>query len=88
MCPSRPAPPTCRPRSPWTPRSWPRPRTARATETLPADHVVIRTHGVPDDSLARALRGRVADVHVVGDAVAVRPVDRAIYDGHRAGRAL
>jgi hypothetical protein len=24
----------------------------------------------------------------VGDAVAARPADRAIFDGHRAGRAL
>jgi hypothetical protein len=59
-----------------------------AIETLPADHVVIRTHGVPEDSLYHALRGRVPEVVRVGDAVAVRLVDRAIFDGHRAGRAL
>jgi NADPH-dependent 2,4-dienoyl-CoA reductase/sulfur reductase-like enzyme len=51
------------------------------------DHVVIRTHGLPADALYHALRGRVPVVRV-GDAVAVRNVDRAIYDGHLAGRGL
>ncbi len=48
--------------------------------------VVIRTNGLPDDSLFRDLRERAPelDLHVVGDAVAVRPVDRAVYDGHIA----
>jgi hypothetical protein len=52
------------------------------------DHVVIRTHGLPEDALYFALEGEFETVLRVGDAVAVRPVDRAIYDGHRAGRAL
>jgi hypothetical protein len=30
----------------------------------------------------------VPDVHVVGDALAARWVDRAVSDGHRAGRAI
>jgi 2,4-dienoyl-CoA reductase-like NADH-dependent reductase (Old Yellow Enzyme family)/ribulose 1,5-bisphosphate synthetase/thiazole synthase len=55
---------------------------------LPADHVVIRTHGVPVDGLAHALQSSVADVRVVGDAVAPRFADRAIFDGHLAGRAV
>lgn len=59
-----------------------------AMETLSADHLVVRTHGVPDDALHRALRDRVPELHLVGDAVAVRPADRAIHDGHRAGRAV
>jgi NADPH-dependent 2,4-dienoyl-CoA reductase/sulfur reductase-like enzyme len=53
-----------------------------------ADTVVICTTGVPNDELARDLEGRGPEVVRVGDAVAVRPVDRAVYDGHRAGRAL
>jgi 2,4-dienoyl-CoA reductase-like NADH-dependent reductase (Old Yellow Enzyme family) len=52
------------------------------------DAVVIRTHGVPDDALHRALAGRVPELLRVGDAVAVRPADRAIFDGHMAGRRL
>jgi 2,4-dienoyl-CoA reductase-like NADH-dependent reductase (Old Yellow Enzyme family) len=62
---------------------------SRAFETVPdVDTVVIRTHGLPDRTLADELDGRVPELHVVGDAVAVRPVDRAVYDGHVAGRAL
>ena len=60
-----------------------------AMETLPGvDTVVIRTHGVPEDDLYFALQDRVPEVSRVGDAVAVRLADRAIFDGHRAGRAL
>jgi len=59
-----------------------------AIETLPADHVVIRTHGVANDSLYYALLGEMPDVRRVGDAVVPRLADRAIYDGHLAGRAI
>ena len=59
-----------------------------AIETLPADHVVIRTHGVPNDGLYDELQGKVAEVIRVGDAVVPRLADRAIYDGHLAGRAV
>ena len=52
------------------------------------DTVVIRTHGRPDDALYHALVGQVPEIHRVGDAVAVRYCDRAIYDGHLVGRAL
>jgi NADPH-dependent 2,4-dienoyl-CoA reductase/sulfur reductase-like enzyme len=58
------------------------------SETVPVDTLVIRTHGVADDALYFALRGRVPEVVRVGDAIAVRPADRAIFDGHLAGRAL
>jgi 2,4-dienoyl-CoA reductase-like NADH-dependent reductase (Old Yellow Enzyme family) len=57
-------------------------------ETQPVDTVVIVTNGVPDAELFTALDGQVADLARVGDAVSVRPVDRAVYDGHRAGRAV
>jgi 2,4-dienoyl-CoA reductase-like NADH-dependent reductase (Old Yellow Enzyme family) len=59
-----------------------------AMDTVPVDAVVIRTHGLPNDDLYFALQGRVPEVVRVGDAVAARPADRAIFDGHRAGRAL
>jgi hypothetical protein len=49
---------------------------------------VIRTHGVPDRTLYDALKDRVPDLHRVGDAVAVRTCDRAIFDGHIVGRGL
>jgi len=52
------------------------------------DTVVIRTHGVPDTALYDALRDRVPEVVRIGDAVAVRFADRAIFDGHMAARRL
>ncbi|MEX0666385.1 MAG: FAD-dependent oxidoreductase [Acidimicrobiia bacterium] len=54
------------------------------------DTVVIRTNGLPDNHLAEDLREQASDldIKVIGDAVAVRPVDRAVYDGHVAGRAI
>jgi 2,4-dienoyl-CoA reductase-like NADH-dependent reductase (Old Yellow Enzyme family) len=62
---------------------------SRALETITAvDSVVIRTHGLPVDGLYRALEGRVPHLERIGDAVAVRYVDRAVYDGHVAARAL
>ena len=61
--------------------------SGRRTE-LPVDAVVIRTHGVPDDALYHALRDAGPEIVRVGDAVAVRPADRAIVDGHLAGRRL
>lgn len=60
-----------------------------ATETLDGvDSVVIRTHGIAVDDLFHELRSRVDTVIRVGDALAVRYCDRAIYDGHVAGRGL
>ena len=58
-----------------------------AIDTLRADHVVIRTHGVADDALYHALLGSVPEVHRVGDAVVPRLADHAIYDGHMVARA-
>ncbi len=52
------------------------------------DHVVIRTNGLPVDDLYWSLRDKVPDVVRVGDAVAVRTADRAIFDGHLVGRRL
>ena len=69
-------------RSRWSTSS----RAGRA-DRRDVDTVVIRTHGVADDALYFALQGRVPEVVRVGDAVAVRPADRAIFDGHMAGRA-
>jgi 2,4-dienoyl-CoA reductase (NADPH2) len=59
------------------------------SETLAeVDTVVIRTHGLPEDALFHALRDRVPVCERVGDALAVRYADRAIYDGHLAGRRV
>jgi 2,4-dienoyl-CoA reductase-like NADH-dependent reductase (Old Yellow Enzyme family) len=60
-----------------------RPETIRAV-----DSVVIRTHGLPEASLYFALLRRAPEVMRIGDAVAVRLADRAIFDGHMVGRRL
>jgi len=52
------------------------------------DTVVIRTNGLPNDELHFALKDRVPQTIRVGDAVAVRYADRAIFDGHMAGRQI
>jgi hypothetical protein len=62
---------------------------SRQTETLRGvDSIVIRTHGIADDSLYLALLGRVPELLRIGDAVAVRTCDRAVFDGHLAGRRV
>ena len=62
---------------------------SREMETISAvDTVVIRTHGLPVDDLYQELDGKVPELDRIGDAVAVRYVDRAVYDGHVAARAL
>ena len=57
-------------------------------ETIDADTVVIRTHGEPAAELYFALKDEVPEVVRIGDAVAVRWADHAIFDGHTAARAL
>ena len=52
------------------------------------DAVVAAAGSTADDELYRALRGRVADLRMIGDCVAPRTALEAIYEGHAAGRAL
>lgn len=62
---------------------------SQAAETLEdVSAVIVRTHGTPVDDLYYALQDKVESVHRVGDAVAVRYCDRAIYDGHTVGRDI
>ncbi|HJQ83440.1 MAG TPA: FAD-dependent oxidoreductase [Candidatus Binatia bacterium] len=62
--------------------------SGRAERVGDVDTVVIRTHGVANAALYFALRGRVPELVRVGDAVAARLADRAIFDGHVAGRQI
>ncbi len=53
------------------------------------DSVIIVTHGLPNEELFLALEvAATCSVVRVGNAVSVRPVDRAVYEGHVAARAL
>jgi hypothetical protein len=41
-----------------------------------------------DDSLYHSLKGKVAELHRIGDCVAPRKLDMAIWEGHTVGRQL
>jgi mycofactocin system FadH/OYE family oxidoreductase 2 len=49
------------------------------------DTIVTAMGNQADDSLYHALKGRVAELYRIGDCVAPRKVDMAIYEGYRAG---
>jgi hypothetical protein len=52
------------------------------------DSLVVATTRVASTSLAAALRGRVADLLVVGDSLAPRSVRDAVSEGRAAGRRI
>ena len=52
------------------------------------DTVVLSMGSRSTDALYRALKGRVAALHAIGDCVAPRGVHHAILEGARAGRAI
>jgi len=55
---------------------------------LEADAVVLATSPAPDDGLYFELKKAGRAVHRVGDCVAPRKLDHAIYEGYLAGREL
>jgi mycofactocin system FadH/OYE family oxidoreductase 2 len=60
-----------------------------AAETIEGvDTVVLATGSKANDDLYVALKGRVANLHRIGDCVAPRKLDHAIYEGYLAGREL
>jgi mycofactocin system FadH/OYE family oxidoreductase 2 len=60
-----------------------------AAETLTdVDTVVLLTGAKASDELYFALKGRVESLHRIGDCVAPRKLDHAIYEGELAGREL
>ena len=57
-----------------------------AAETIEGvDTVVLATGPTADESLYLALKGRVQNLHRIGDCVAPRKLDHAIYEGYLAG---
>lgn len=52
------------------------------------DHVVLATGPKADDTLYFELKGSVPELHRIGDCVAPRKLDHAIYEGELAGREL
>jgi hypothetical protein len=58
------------------------------TEFGPFDAVVLATQQVAEDRLYKALKGTVKELYRIGDAVAPRKVDMAIWEGHKVGREI
>ena len=52
------------------------------------DTVVLAMGQAVDDDLYFALKGKVRELHRVGDCVAPRKVDMAIWEGHKVGREI
>jgi pyruvate/2-oxoglutarate dehydrogenase complex dihydrolipoamide dehydrogenase (E3) component len=64
-------------------------QTFTGSETLlPQVTVVLACGQRPDDRLATELRGRIAAVHLIGDALAPRRIGHATLEGARVGAAL
>ena len=53
----------------------------------PYDTIVVANHGLPDDGLYFALKGKL-EVHRAGDCVAPRRAGEAVGEGHRVALAL
>ena len=58
------------------------------SEAISAETVVIVAYRQSQNELWHALRGRVEQLHLVGDAVSPRDVQPAIREGHLAARAI
>ncbi len=58
------------------------------TTTLQADWIVMNTGRQSENALYHGLRERGASVEMIGDAVAPRSTYDAVFEGHRAARAL
>jgi len=54
----------------------------------PFDSIVLAMGQRVEDSLYQSLKGKVSELYRVGDAVAPRKVDMAIWEGHRIGREI
>lgn len=65
-----------------------RPLFGTATEDVPADTVVLVGYRQSQNEIWEALRGRVEQLHLVGDALSSRDIQPAIREGHVAGRSI
>jgi 2,4-dienoyl-CoA reductase-like NADH-dependent reductase (Old Yellow Enzyme family)/thioredoxin reductase len=62
--------------------------TGEARTVSGIDNVVLAMGNQANDGLARELKGRVGELHVVGDCLAPRRIDDAVLDGERAGHIV
>ena len=56
--------------------------------SLEADTVVLAYGPKANDGLYLELKGKLPELHRIGDCVAPRKIDHAIYEGYLAGREL
>ena len=64
------------------------PHIGHAYTTIAADIVVLGLARESVNDLHTALRGKVKQLHIVGDARTPRDIQAAIREGHMAGRFL
>ena len=57
-------------------------------KTIEADTIVLAAGSIPDQKLYQDIKGRVAEVHCVGDCVAPRKIRDAITEGYRIGSEI
>ncbi|MFT4066881.1 FAD-dependent oxidoreductase [Paraburkholderia sp.] len=65
-----------------------RPLFGNTAETVAADTVVLVGYRQSQNEIWQALRGRVGQLHLVGDALSSRDIQPAIREGHLAGRSI
>lgn len=56
------------------------------TETLPADTIVLAAGSIPRTELFESLKGRVPQIHRVGDCIEARGIREAIHEASQVGR--
>ena len=56
--------------------------------TLSADNVILATGALANRQLAESLRGKVPELHLIGDAKEPRFIKEAIAEGFQVGRSL
>jgi len=56
--------------------------------TLECDTIVLAAGAIPNDQLAKAIEGKVGEIHLAGDCAQPRRILDAIHDGARLGREV
>jgi thioredoxin reductase len=61
---------------------------SKEEKQIQADTVVLSMGNRADNRLYRELKGKIDEIHCIGDCVAPRKVIDAVYDGHKLARVL
>jgi NADH dehydrogenase FAD-containing subunit len=63
-------------------------REGREEAIRGVEHVILALGAEPVDNLSKALRGKVPEVHVIGDASQARKILEATAEAARIGRMI